>query len=153
LSGSTILRRAVCAAGASPNSNTVNTAAPRLKSSTGTFNRTTTSRGISPSGMSGVTPLIPIQAKKIPRAAPPSASNELSISSWRMRRPRPAPSDARTAISRLRAAALASSMIATLKQPIRRSNPTAAAIVYSVVLNDPTRLSTQLTTMTSNCFG
>ena len=53
-----------------------------------------------------------------------SDSTTLSVSSWRMIRRRPAPSAARTASSRVRALARASSRLATLAQQISSTNPT-----------------------------
>ena len=70
-----------------------------------------------------------------------------------MTRHRLAPRATRIAISRSRAVARVSSMLATLLHAMRRSKPTAAASVYSVVLNWPTMLSTQLMALTLNCLG
>ena len=89
----------------------------------------TASRGISPSGIAATSPLIPKYAKAHPSAAPAIASTRLSIRSWRTSRRRPAPSDARTAISFSRAAARARSMFATLLHEISSSSATAAASV------------------------
>ena len=75
------------------------------------------------------------------------------MSSCRTSSQRPAPSDVRIAISFSRAAARASSMLATLVHAISNSTPTAANSVYSVVRNCRTRPSTQLTTCTVNCGG
>ena len=57
------------------------------------------------------------------------ASSRLSTSNCRRIRPRPAPSAARTVISRSRMVALASSMLATLQHAISRSSATAASEV------------------------
>ncbi len=81
------------------------------------------------------------------------ASSRLSISIWRTSRQRLAPSDARTAISRSRVVARASSMFATLAHAMRSSRPTAAANVYTVVRNPPTTLSIRLTTATVKRSG
>ena len=146
-------RLAVCSAGTSPKSSVVNIATSRLKASTGMFSRMTASRGIVPSGMSAAMAFVPPYANRQPSAAPPAASSTLSTSSWRMTRHRLAPRATRIAISRSRAVARVSSMLATLLHAMRSSNPTAAASVYSVVLNWPTMLSTQLMAFTLNCLG
>ena len=54
-----------------------------------------------------------------------SARSRLSVSNWRMIRPRDAPSDRRMAISRCRANARASIRFDTLAQPISRIRPNA----------------------------
>ncbi len=61
-----------------------------------------------------------------PAVPPRMAKARLSARSWRTTRPRAAPRANRTAISRRRAAARASSMLATLAQAMRRIRPTAA---------------------------
>ena len=85
--------------------------------------------------------------------APPSASSRLSISNWPINRPRPAPNEERIAISLSRAVARASSILATLLQAISSNSPTAAATVYSVARNCPTRLSIQLMIWTLKFLG
>ena len=62
-----------------------------------------------------------------PMPPPMIASTTLSPRSWRRRRPRLAPIAARTAISRRRAAARASSMFATFAHAIIRTRLTAAS--------------------------
>ena len=59
-----------------------------------------------------------------PSAPPMSDSTRLSVSSCRMMRRRPAPSADRTASSRVRTVARASSRLATLAQQMRSTNPT-----------------------------
>ena len=56
---------------------------------------------------------------------PVIASSTLSVSNWRTRRARPAPSAVRIAISFCRAADLANSKLATFAQAISRTNATA----------------------------
>ena len=60
-----------------------------------------------------------------------AASARLSVTSWRMRRPRLAPSDRRKAISGLRAAPRASRRLARFAHAISRSTPTAASSAVS----------------------
>ena len=67
-----------------------------------------------------------------PIAPPITDSATLSVSNWRMIRPRPAPIAARRATSRLRAVARTSSRFATLAQAISRTNATAALRISSV---------------------
>ena len=61
-------------------------------------------------------------------------STTLSVSSCRMMRRRPAPSAERTASSRERAVARASSRLATLAQQIRSTKPTTPRNSIDVVL-------------------
>ncbi len=68
---------------------------------------------------------MPASARPIPSAPLIIDSRTLSTSNWRTIRQRLAPSDTRTAISRVRCADRASSRFATLAQAIRRTNPTA----------------------------
>ena len=57
--------------------------------------------------------------------APPAANTTTaSVINWRIKRPRPAPSARRTAISRRRPAARASIIPATLTQAMRSTRPT-----------------------------
>ena len=72
-----------------------------------------------------------------PAAPPASAISTLSVSSCRTMRPRPAPSAARTAISRRRAAPRARSMLPTLAQAISSTKPTAPSIRPSIVPRSP----------------
>ena len=73
---------------------------------------------------------IPHIANATPKAPPIDASSTLSVKSWRITRNRPAPMLSRTAISRLRAAALASSRFAMLAHAIARISPTMASNTY-----------------------
>ena len=68
---------------------------------------------------------MPAQASARPSAAPAAASTRLSVRSWRVSRPWPAPIEARTAISRCRPSARESSRFATLAQAMSIRNPTA----------------------------
>ena len=75
---------------------------------------------------------MPTTPSTSPMAPPITESATLSVSSWRMIRPRPAPMAARSATSRLRAVARTSSRLATLAQAISRTNATAALRMSSV---------------------
>ena len=66
------------------------------------------------------------QASSSPSAPPASESSKLSVSSWRSRRIRDAPSALRIATSLCRAMARESSRFATLAQAISSTSPTAA---------------------------
>ncbi len=68
---------------------------------------------------------MPAQASPRPSAAPAAASTRLSVRSWRVSLPCPAPIEARTAISRCRPSARESSRFATLAQAMSIRNPTA----------------------------
>ena len=63
---------------------------------------------------------------RVPSAPAASASSRLSVSSWRTRRARLAPSAARTVISRCRAVALDSSRFETFAQAINEQQPDRA---------------------------
>ncbi len=89
----------------------------------------------------------------VPRAAPPMPKSRLSISNCCATRHRLAPNAARIAISRSRVVDRASSIFATFAQAINNSNATAAPSVYSVFLNGPTMLSTQLLASMVKRFG
>ncbi len=66
-----------------------------------------------------------------PRRPPATPMRALSTSSWRARRPVPAPSAERIAISRRRLAARASCRLATLAVAVASSRPTAARKITS----------------------
>ncbi len=116
--------RAACTAGARPNS----TPAPRAMAP---VNPTTLrSRPISSTrgnhaGMMDTRPRIPHTVSTSPATPAMAARTRLSIRSWRLIRSRPAPSAERTAISRPRSAARASSRFATFAHAISRTNSTA----------------------------
>ena len=78
----------------------------------------------SPAGMFRDRAAEPQIAKARPAAPPSAASKSDSARSCRTIRPRDAPSDSRTAISRARAAARAISRLPTLVQAINRSTAT-----------------------------
>ena len=80
----------------------------------------------------------PASARSNPRPAPRNASNTLSVKNCRVRRKRLAPSASRNAISFSRAAARASSKLATFAQAIRRTKPTAPSRMSNAGLMSPT---------------
>ncbi len=75
---------------------------------------------------------IPAVPRSRPSAPPANDSMRLSVSSCRMMRPRPAPMAARTAISRLRVVARASSRFATFAQAMSSTKLTAPSSSQSV---------------------
>ena len=68
-------------------------------------------------------------ATTMAQTVPAAASTRLSIMSWRISRQRLAPSAARTATSRSRALARASSRLAMFAHVISRTRPTAASSI------------------------
>ena len=90
--------------------------------------------------------LTPHRAMITPPMPASIASTALSVSICRIRRSRPAPTAARTTSSRPRAAARASSRLATLAQAISSTNATAASSTNSVCRVSPTTTSCSGTT-------
>ena len=74
-------------------------------------------------------------ATSSPRAAPAPPNTTLSVSSWRMSRHRLAPSDSRTAISRRRAPARASSRFATFTVAMTSNSATTVINTQSGAAN------------------
>ena len=89
--------------------------------------------GTSSAGTPARSSRMPTQASAMPSGAETAPSSRLSVSSWRMMRPRPAPRAARTDISRARAVARASSRLATLAQAISSTKVTAPIAVRVTV--------------------
>ena len=116
--------RAPCSAGSSPNSR-------QAISDSNALNASTVVSGERPTPADGATRDInragAQNAIPTPRVPAMSASTRLSVSSCRAMRPRLAPSDSRTAISRRRAAALASSRLPTLAHASDSTSITAAS--------------------------
>ena len=107
-----------CQAGARPKSRPTKSAAPAQKATRRRSKVSVTAGGSSPSGISdGATCRIAAPSAR-PSAPPTIDSTRLSVSSCRIRRGRSAPSADRSASSRLRAVARASSRLATLAQQI-----------------------------------
>ena len=111
-------------AGITPNSSPTQIAAPAQNATTRMSNVSVTVAGSSPRGISdGATSGWP-RRPRMPSAPPISESTTLSVSSCRTMRRRPAPSADRTASSRMRTVARASSRLATLAQQMRSTKPT-----------------------------
>ena len=111
-------------AGITPKSSPTTSAVPAQKATTRMSKVSVTVAGSSPCGMSEGAALRIAAPTAIPRAPPSSDSTRLSVSSCRMMRRLPAPSADRTASSRTRTVARASSRLATLAQQMRSTNPT-----------------------------
>ena len=119
-------------AGTSPKSSAVGTSSAAVTASTVRFSVTGELAGTD-SGRFATMASSESQASSTPSAAAGIARTTLSVSNCRIRRPRPAPSDARTASSDCRAAPLASSRPATLTTAMSRIRPTAPASTLTVV--------------------
>ncbi|HSE38622.1 MAG TPA: hypothetical protein VLG74_15070, partial [Blastocatellia bacterium] len=74
----------------------------------------------------------PPAASKNPKAPPAIDSSVLSVSSCRIKRPRPAPSAARIAISRSRRINRARVRFATLAQAISKTSPAVPSKIKNV---------------------
>ncbi len=131
-------RRATPAPGRTPGSPT--SEMPRAKASADASTVTSSRRGRS-GGASATSAATPTRATSAPAIPAATASTTLSVRSWRTRRARPAPTAARTTISRPRAEARASSRLATLAQAMSRTKPTAPSRTKSVCRVSPTMAS------------
>ena len=123
--------RLLRSAGARPNSNPLNSAAAVVKSSTRASGATLNETGFSCKRMNARITRVPPWAKHKPNTPPSTASNPLSVITWRMSRSRPAPKALRIENSRCRAAARASRRLATLAQAIASTTPTTAVRMRS----------------------
>ena len=103
---------------------------PMLKSRMLTSICTAPARGRS-GGATDISARTPHDPSSSPAAPPRSESTTLSASSWRIKRARPAPSAARTAISPVRVVARASRRFDTLTQAISITKPTAPKRIHS----------------------
>ena len=103
-------------------------------------------------GISAVTPSRAQTETRMPRPPPRMPSTRLSVTNWRTRRRRLAPRACRTATSRVRVSARASSKFATFTIEMSRTNSTAPWSSQSVVASDPTRSCWYGTAM-SGCFS
>ena len=111
-------------AGITPNTRPTTSAAAAQKAATRTSKVSATLAGSNPSGTSDGATLRMAAPIPVPSAPPITASTRLSVTSCRTMRRRPAPSAERTASSRVRTVARASSRLATLAQQMRSTNPT-----------------------------
>ena len=132
--------RAPRRAGPTPKSTTVTTVTASVNSSTEVSSGTPWTCG-SRSAASRPSTRELHAASASPRIDPPSASSRLSTNSWRAMRHGLAPRQARSAISRVRALARASSRLATLAQAIRSTVPTAPAGSAAGPRTSPTRVT------------
>ncbi len=126
--------REACTEGRSPNTSGVTSASRSVKASTAPSTPIVSCRG-SPIPLSERGMRTSHAASSNPQVPPRIPSTELSTSSWRTSRPRPAPSAARTAISVLRSSPLASSVVATFAQAIRSTRPTVPSSRSSAFLD------------------
>ena len=84
---------------------------------------------------------VPHCARSKPPIPPNRARTTLSVSNWRMIRPRVAPTAARTAISLPRTDARASNRLATFAFAISKTQTTAAKRTYNAVRTSPINCS------------
>ena len=141
-SGATSAREAR-SAGTRPATSAAKTVMAVTKSSTVRSMRTSIQKGGFVSAMPRVNIVVPAQAMSSPRTAPIVASTSTSPSVWRTTWTRVAPSAVRTATSRVRSAARASTRLATLTQAMTSTISTATSImVRSCTVSVPTNSST-----------
>ena len=131
-------------AGISPNKAPVNTETPSVNTNTRQSSvmpdPCSPIRGILP-GLIESSPRTPKYPRPRPSRPPASDNKTLSVSSCRIRRPRPAPIAARMAISRCRMVARASRRFATLAQAMRSTRLTAPSKTSSAFRTSPTIVS------------
>ena len=118
-------------AGSAPNSMPVSTETTSVKPSTVASMPTSLARVVKRAVKATSSWSAPL-ARPRPISPPATARSVLSVSSWRTSRPRPAPSAARIASSRLRRSMRASIRFATFAQAISRTQPTAPSSTSSV---------------------
>ncbi|OGT99998.1 MAG: hypothetical protein A2085_06560 [Gemmatimonadetes bacterium GWC2_71_10] len=106
--------RDACSAGARPNASAVSSVTANANSSTDASMRYSIPIGYGAAGMNAFMRSLPHSAITTPTPPANTASVRLSVSSWRISRPRRAPTARRIAISRRRPAARASMRFATL---------------------------------------
>ena len=127
-------------AGTSPNKMPQSSAMPAVNSKTFQSIPTSLARG-NPEGNRCSATFVPHAAITKPSPPPASASSMLSVRSCRTILPRPAPSAARTANSRLRPIERARRRLATFTHAIKSTNPTAASNTSSSRRTSPTSCS------------
>ena len=124
LSAGTSAGREACIEGTSPSSTPVNSEIPTAnamtRKSTGSSSRTGTPIG----GWKRCSSWVIHAVIRSPSPPPMKVTSALSVTNWRISRPRVAPSASRMAISRRRAAARASRSPARLAQATRSTSPT-----------------------------
>ena len=124
-------------AGRTPNRRPVRTDTPSVNRSTRASTTIGRKRGTS-AGMESCRRSTPHSASRAPKTPPARDSMTLSVRSCRRRRARPAPNEARIAISFCRAAARDSSRLATLAQAMSRTKATAPRRISRAVRTSPT---------------
>ena len=124
-------------AGSKPNSTPVKSETSSVNASTWPSTLTSRMRGSS-SWPSELSASVAQKASKRPAAPPSAASRTLSVRSWRRMRPRLAPSAARMAISRRRAAARTNKRFARFAQAMSSTNPTAPSSTTTARRTPPT---------------
>ncbi len=137
--------RAAWSAGASPNSTPVSSDSVNANSNTRASTATSSMRGV-PGGVSARSTSTPQYASTTPVAPPTAPSATLSVSSCLRIAPRPAPIAARSATSRSRPPARASSRFAMLTHAITSSRPTAPMSASSAGFTGPASCSCSGTT-------
>ena len=133
--------RVNCSAGAKPKSMLVTRETPILNANTQPSKRISSMRGMRLAGANWIRVSTPQRATMRPSNPPMTPSTALSVSSCRARRQRVAPSDARMAISCLRADARESNRLATFTQAISSTQPTAPRKTNRAGLALPTTMS------------
>ena len=116
--------RVDCQAGARPNRTPTANAVSAHTAATRPSNDNETALGNTPGGTNDGAAASSAAVTPTATTPPIDASTRLSVSSCATTRPRPAPSAARTASSRVRPVAWARSRLATLAQHISNTNPT-----------------------------
>jgi hypothetical protein len=114
----------------------VTIASPAVNASTVASRPTSALRG-SARGQTASSACSPQEASTSPRAPAVRASSALSVRSWRTRRPRPAPSARRIAISRRRAVARVRRRFAALAQAMSSTSATAPSSTQRRVRTSP----------------
>ena len=120
------LNRAPRSAGASPDESAANSDAATVNATIGRSIATSSRRGKSRAASTGASPTRN-QASASPSAPPIADSSRLSVSSWRVSRPRLAPIAARTVSSRCRARPRDRQRLATFAHAISSTQATPAA--------------------------
>ena len=125
--------REVCSAGTSPKSTVDTSESPSANRRTVMSTRTSSMRGRF-AGDNATSPCTSMEASRRPASPATPASTQLSVSSCRTTRARPAPSAARSAISRVRPADRASRRFAILAHAMSHTTPTPLISTHNVDL-------------------
>ena len=139
--------REPCRAGTSPKSTVDTSESPSANRRTVVSIRTSSMRGRL-AGDNATSACTSVDASRRPASPATPASTQLSVNSCRTTRPRPAPSAARSAISRVLPAARASRRFAILAHPMSQTTPTALISTHSVTWRLPVSRSCSGITVT-----